>query len=180
MVIERLLAEVDPAGGVSAPLGAETGAGAASIGRAARAGAELEAALGLRMVSISAASAPALLSRIIAAVERSNLVAFDDFTWLIITEQGTCACSISSTPWLVSTESAGGGAAALSGAAVSGVAVAGGDAPWTGAGGVWPTCVTGTGAGAVFRCFHHQPAPAAAATSKTPAAASARGLSGFF
>src|ERR1039458_10867495 len=94
------------------------------------------AALGLLMVSISSAVAPALVSRIISAVERSNLVVFDDFTWSTITGLGTLACSMSSTPWLVSTESAGGGTATLSGTAVAGT-----DASWTGGGGVWPACV---------------------------------------
>src|ERR1035438_9474605 len=117
MVIERLLAGVpgvDPAGVGAAKVGAETGggvsagdaaggsagdqvgAGACSVGRTSRAADALEAALGLRMVSISSALAPAWLSRIISAVERSNLLSFDDLTWLTITELGTLACSISS------------------------------------------------------------------------------------
>src|ERR1035438_5062396 len=126
MVIEPLLAGVpgvDPPGVAAATVGAEAGdeasaggaaggragdqvgAGAGWVGRAARAAAELEAAFGLRMVSISSAVAPAWLSRIISAVERSKLVAFDDFTWLTITGLGTLACSISSTPWLVDRKS---------------------------------------------------------------------------
>src|ERR1039458_3530950 len=100
MVTERLLAgfpAADPPGVAAATVGAETGdemsaggaaggragdqaaAGAGWVGRAGRAAAELEAALGLRMVSRSSAVAPAWLSRIISAVERSKLVDFDDF-----------------------------------------------------------------------------------------------------
>src|ERR1035438_307835 len=125
------MAGADPAGAAAAMGGAETGggmwaggaaggragdqvgAGAASVGRASRAAAEPEAALGLRMASMSSAVAPAWLSRIISAVERSNLLSFDDFTWLTITELGTLACSMSSTPWLVSAESRGDSAGAL-------------------------------------------------------------------
>src|ERR1017187_10018365 len=112
MVIDLLLAGVpgaDPSGVAEATTesGDEAGAGACGVGGAGGAAAELEAALGLRMVSMSSAAAPAWLSRIISAVERSNLLFFDDLTWLTITEVGTWAWSISSTPWLVSTESAG-------------------------------------------------------------------------
>src|ERR1017187_300492 len=123
-------AGVESRGGVAAG-GCEAGADADWLGGAAGVAAELEAALGLRMVSISSAVAPALLSRIISAVERSNLWSCDDLTWLTITELGTLARSISSTPWLVSTESAGGDTAALSGAAgmaAPGVAAGGADA----------------------------------------------------
>src|ERR1019366_3049604 len=201
MVIERILAGVpgvDPAGVAAPKVGAETGggvsagsaaggsaggqvgAGACSVGRAGRAAAALEAALGLRMTSISSALAPAWLSRIISAVERSNLLFFDDLTWLTITGLGTLACSMSSTPWLVSSESAGGGTAALSGKAGTAVSgVAGAHVSWTGAG-VWSAWVTGTGADTITRCFHHQPPAAAAHSTKTPATASARALSGFF
>src|ERR1035438_8718896 len=123
MVMDLLLTGVDTAGVVSAPGGAETGAGVAAkgsagghagdeagagacwVGRAARAPAELDAALGLRMVSMSSAVAPALLSRIISAVERSNRPFFDDLTSLTITELGPLACSRSSTPWLFNSES---------------------------------------------------------------------------
>src|ERR1039458_9996739 len=180
MVIERLLAGVpgvDPAGVGAAKVGAETGggasaggaaggsagdqggAGACSVGRTSRAADALEAALGLRMVSISSALAPAWLSRIISAVERSNLLSFDDLTWLTITELGTLACSISSTPQFFSTESAGGIAAILSGTAgmAASGAAAGAVAFGNHGGSVWPACVIGAGAGTIFRCFHHQP-----------------------
>src|ERR1039458_1485998 len=97
MVMERLLAgaatatvgsETGEAVGVAAEgaaggtAGAQAGAGAGSVDRAGRAAAELEAALGLRIVSISSAVAPALVSRIISVVERSNWLFFDDLTWL--------------------------------------------------------------------------------------------------
>src|ERR1039458_8844104 len=172
MVTERLLAgfpAADPPGVAAATVGAETGdeasaggaaggragdqagEGAGWVGRAGRAAAELEAALGLRMVSRSSAVAPAWLSRIISAVERSKLVAFDDFTWLTITGLGTLACSISSTPWLVTTESAGDDAAALSGRTGTAVSAdAGAHASRTGGGAVWSACVTGTGAVTIF------------------------------
>src|ERR1017187_7569988 len=182
MVIERLLAGVpgvNPAGVGAAKLGAEPGggasaggaaggsagdqggAGACSVGRTSRAADALEAALGLRMVSISSALAPAWLSRIISAVERSNLLSFDDLTWLTITEVGTLACSISSTAWLFSAESAGDGTtvavSGTAGAVVSGIAAGGADASGTHGGSVWPACVMGGGANTNFRCFHHQP-----------------------
>src|ERR1035438_7979692 len=101
------VAGVDPAGVAAATVGAETGGGVSAggpagdqagadacwVGRAGRAAAALEAALGLRMVSISSALAPAWLSRIISAVERANLLSFDALTWLTITELGTLARS---------------------------------------------------------------------------------------
>src|ERR1035441_555800 len=165
------VAGVDPAGVAAATVGAETGGGvsaggpagdqagggACGVGRAGRAAAALEAALGLRMVSISSALAPAWLSRIISAVERSNLLSFDDLTWLTITEVGTLACSISSTAWLFSAESAGDGTTvAVSGTAGgggSGIAAGGADASGTHGGSVWPACVMGGGANTNFRCF---------------------------
>src|ERR1039458_8179525 len=70
---------VSAGGAAGGRAGDQADAGACSVGRAARAAAELEAALGLRMVSMSSAVAPAWLSRIISAVERSKLVDFDDF-----------------------------------------------------------------------------------------------------